>query len=90
MRSFGGNAEVPFKFLEIFHANETEIWQEWAAMVAWYPNNAPLAQDYAQFLANCVGNFDSAVPIQHRAKMIDSRTNFMVDMAFRCMVRAFP
>ena len=59
------------------------------AMDKW-PNNVRLCEDYANFLVECATDYVNGVKIQHRADLIEQGKNFVVDISFRSLVRAYP
>ena len=59
------------------------------AMDKW-PNNVRLCEDYANFLVECATDYVNGVKVQHRADLIEQGKNFVVDLSFRSLVRAYP
>ncbi|OHS99460.1 Adenylate and Guanylate cyclase catalytic domain containing protein [Tritrichomonas foetus] len=59
------------------------------AMDKW-PNNVRLCEDYATFLIEAATDFTEGVKMKHRADLIEQGKNFVVDLSFRSLVRAYP
>lgn len=54
------------------------------------PNNLRITNEYADFLAECVTDFDKAIVQYVRAEYIGNGKNFNVDISFRSVVNKFP
>ncbi|EAX90244.1 hypothetical protein TVAG_365240 [Trichomonas vaginalis G3] len=54
------------------------------------PNNLRIANEYADFLAECMTDFDKAIYQSVRAELIGNGRNFNVDISFRSVVNKFP
>ncbi|EAX91028.1 Adenylate and Guanylate cyclase catalytic domain containing protein [Trichomonas vaginalis G3] len=54
------------------------------------PNNLRITNEYANFLAECMTDFDRAIVQSIRAEYIGNGKNFNVDISFRSVVNKFP
>ncbi|EAX96578.1 Adenylate and Guanylate cyclase catalytic domain containing protein [Trichomonas vaginalis G3] len=54
------------------------------------PNNLIMTSEYADFLVECVADFDKAIYEKVRGEYIQNGTNFNVDTSFRSLVNHFP
>ena len=62
----------------------------YAEAVDKWPNHVRLCEDYATFLIECATDYVNGIKIQHRADLIEQGKNFVVDISFRSLVRAYP
>ncbi|EAX97201.1 Adenylate and Guanylate cyclase catalytic domain containing protein [Trichomonas vaginalis G3] len=54
------------------------------------PNNIRIANEYANFLCECLCDFDRAIVQSVKAEYISNGTNFNVDISFKSAVNKFP
>ncbi|OHT00099.1 Adenylate and Guanylate cyclase catalytic domain containing protein [Tritrichomonas foetus] len=79
----------PGKFYEIRYATKhaEALYDE--AIDKW-PNNVRLAEYYSKFLIECATDFTSGIKYKHRSDLIEQGKNFVVDISFRSLIRAYP
>ncbi|OHT12680.1 Adenylate and Guanylate cyclase catalytic domain containing protein [Tritrichomonas foetus] len=55
-----------------------------------WPNNSRMCEEYSYFLIECGTNFTEGLKIKHRSELIEQGKNFVIDLSFRSLVRAYP
>ncbi|OHT07620.1 Adenylate and Guanylate cyclase catalytic domain containing protein [Tritrichomonas foetus] len=55
-----------------------------------WPNNVRLCEDYSKFLIECATDFTAGIKMKHRADLIEQGKNFIVDISFRSLIKAYP
>ena len=67
--------------------NVRELYSE--ALVKW-PNNVRICENFSNFLIEGATDFKQGVFIKNRAELTEQGKNFVVDLSFRSLVRAYP
>ena len=55
-----------------------------------WPNNVRLTEDYSIFLIEAGSDFISGIKMKNRANLIEEGKNFIYDVSFRSLIRAYP
>ena len=59
------------------------------ALIRW-PNNVRICENYGRFLIEAATDFKGGILMKHRADLIEQGKNFVIDLSFRSLVRAYP
>ena len=59
------------------------------ALIRW-PNNVRICENYGRFLIEAATDFKGGIMMKHRADLIEQGKNFVIDLSFRSLVRAYP
>ena len=67
--------------------NISELYLE--AMDRW-PNNVRICENYSNFLIEGATDFKQGIFMKHRAELIEQGKNFVIDLSFRSLIKAYP
>lgn len=90
IRGFWDMQQADVSFLSSLSIKLSDLNSFFKYAISNIPNNLRITTEYADFLAECMTDFDKAIVQSVRAELIGNGRNFNVDISFRSVVNKFP